>query len=253
MHPYLAHVGPIVISSYGVAAALAFLLTVTLARRATAGSLRGLVPLDDAALVDWAVWAVLGGLLGGRLLYVLMNWPAYADQPLEIIALWHGGLIWYGGFAGGVLGTLWFFRLRRCPSLRGLDQVVPFVAAGHAVGRIGCFLNGCCYGKPASSWIGVRMPGLPSPVVPTQLLESASLVALYVLLRRLQRPALLRRPGIIFGGYLAGYALIRWTIEWWRANQPVIWDGWTQAQAVSLVACALGIGLIVRALRRKPT
>ena len=243
MFPDLLRVGPLTIKSYGACMALAFLLVVWLARRAATGSLRGLVPMDGPALADWAVWALAGGILGGRLLYVITHWEIYAAHPLELLAIWEGGLIWYGGFAGGLLGTWLFLRRRGYGFLQGVDQVIPFGAFGHAIGRIGCFLNGCCYGKPTSSWCGVWMPNIEQRVIPTQLIESAGLVVLYVVLRRLQTPQRLRRPGSLFGAYLIGYSLLRWVIEWWRADQPMVWPGMTVQQLISLACFLVGIRL----------
>ena len=240
MYPYLVQLGPLTISTYGVVVAMAFLVAVGLARHVVRHAPLGLFPINEAALVDWAVWAVVGGLLGGRLLYVLLNWPVYAEAPLEIMALWHGGLVWYGGFLGGLLGTWLYLRRRGIGFLRGVDQVIPFIALGHAVGRIGCFANGCCAGT-------LR--------IPTQLLESAALVILYLALRRGQTPpkrgqtpSQLRRPGALFGWYLIGYALIRGVIECWRTNQPVIWYGVTLHQLISLVVLLAGIWLVIRSI-----
>jgi phosphatidylglycerol:prolipoprotein diacylglycerol transferase len=244
--PDLWQVGPFTVKSYGVCMALAFLLVVWLARRAASGSPRALVPMDGPALADWAVWALAGGILGGRLSYVAAHWELYAAHPLELFAIWEGGLIWYGGFAGGLLGTWLFLRRRRCGFLRGVDQVIPFVAFGHAIGRIGCFLNGCCYGTPSSSWCGVWMPGIEQRVIPTQLIESVGLAALYLLLRRLQTPQRLRRPGQLFGVYLIGYGLLRWIVELWRADQPVAWAGVTIQQVISLGLLLTGVSLLLR-------
>lgn len=244
MYPHLAQLGPVTISTYGVLVAMAFLLAVGLARRAARRLPRELAPMDEAVLVDWAVWTVIGGLLGGRLLYVLLNWPVYAASPLEILALWHGGLVWYGGFLGGLLATWLYLRRRGIGFLQGADQVLPFIALGHAVGRIGCFANGCCYGIPTSAWFGVRFPGFVARVIPTQLLESAALVGLYLALRALQTSKARRRPGVVLGWYLIGYALIRGLVECWRANQPLVWGSLTLHQVISLGLLLAGVGLL---------
>ena len=250
MHPILIHVGPLTITSYGAALSLAFLVVVGLARHDTLHRLRGHVPLTEAELADWAVWAVIGGIVGGRLLYVWLNWEMYALAPREIIAVWHGGLVWYGGFLGGVIGTLLYLHRRGHAFLRGADQVIPFIAIGHAIGRLGCFANGCCSGKPTSAWFGVVFPGETQAVVPTQLFEAAGLVLLFVLLRRVQTPSNLRRPGTVLGAYLIGYGLLRWTLECWRANQPIVWQGWTLSQVISGGLVFLGAVLLLRACLR---
>ena len=96
------------------------------------------------------------------------------------------------------------------------------------------------------NWFAVQFPGHPAPVVPTQLLESASLIALYLGLRNLQTPATLRHPGRLFGTYLIGYGAIRWILEFWRADQPLVWGGWTLHQVVSVALALVGLGLVLR-------
>ena len=246
MHPILLTLGPVTVYTYGVAMALAFLVTLWLAARATRGPLRGLVPMTEAALIDWGCWTMLGGLLGGRLLYVMENWAFYRSQPEEILAVWHGGLVWYGGLFGGLAAQAIFFARRRYECLAATDQIIPFAVLGHAIGRLGCFANGCCYGVPTTAWYGVRFPGHPIPLVPTQLMESAGLLGLFVILQRLQTPAVLRRPGRLFGSYLIGYAILRWVIERWRGDQAIIRWGMTLPQLMSVVLFIVGVTLWLR-------
>ena len=247
MCPILFHLGPLAVSSYGVSLAIAFLLVIGLTARATARDLNGRVPMSPEDLADWGTWVMGGGILGGRVLYVALNWDAYAQAPFEIVALWHGGLIWYGGFLGGVLANLIYCRRRGYSALRAFDQVLPFAVLGHAIGRIGCFLNGCCAGVPTRAWWGVWLPNQPEPLVPIQLFESLGLVLLYVVLRRVQRSRQLRRPGVVLGAYLIGYGLVRWLVEYGRANQPLLMSGLTLHQLLSAIAMAVGLMLIVRA------
>ncbi len=249
MHPILLHLGPITLYSYGAAMAAAFLIAVGLASHVTQRSLRGLVPLPPAALMDWGCWTMAGGVIGGRVVYVALNWEVYRAQPLEIIALWHGGLVWYGGFLGGWLAQGWYVLAHRYPFWSSTDQVIPFIALGHAIGRIGCFANGCCYGKPTAGWFGVQFPGQAERVVPIQLVESLLLVLLYLVLRSAQRPSVLRRPGTVFGLYLVGYGFIRWTMEWWRGDHAPAWNGWTLYQLMSVAVVVGGVLVIAWAFR----
>ena len=251
MHPYLIQIGRFSLSTYGVLLAVAFLLVVTLSRYAQRSGPPGRWPLNSDALADWAVWIMIGGIVGARGLYVGLNWDAYLAQPFEIVALWHGGLIWYGGFIGGVAASLIFFARRRVRSLAALDQVIPFVALGHAIGRIGCFENGCCGGKPTTAWCGVWFPGQTQAVIPTQLIEAAGLLFLYMALRSMQeRSAMSRRSGAVFGAYLIGYGLLRWMIEWWRDQQPIVWHGWTLPQVMSLGILLVGMILLANRMGR---
>jgi phosphatidylglycerol:prolipoprotein diacylglycerol transferase len=251
MHPTVCEVGPFTLSSYGLLMAVAFVTATWLSAR-VARELRDDVPMTDAMVMDWACWAVIGGILGGRLLYIAQHWRIYLDEPWEVIALWHGGLIWYGGFFGGLAASAIYWRRHRVPVLRGVDQVIPFVALGHAIGRIGCFLNGCCLGVPSDAWWAVQFPGMPEPVVAIQLIEAAGLTALFVALRLLQRPSVLRRPGRLFGWYLIGYAILRWGVEQWRDMQPVVWQGWTLHQVISALLLLIGVWLVTSRDPRVP-
>ncbi len=229
MHPILVQCGPLTISSYGVAMALAFLAAVGVASHVTARTLHGLVPLTPDQVPDVACWGLVGGLIGGRLLYVILNWDLYQASSWELIKLWHGGLIWYGGFAGGLLAAWQFLRVRHLSFIRTMDQVSPFfMGLGHAIGRIGCFFNGCCLGITR---------------IPIQLIESAGLLFLYIGLRALQRPAILRRPGLVFGAYLIGYGVLRWLVEYGRLGQPIVGAGLTLHQLISGVLVLIGLGL----------
>jgi len=246
MHPILLKVGPVTLYSYGVMLVVAFVaaawLAVRRARRMPAGS-RAVSPEQ---ILDLFSLTLLGGILGARMFYVMLHWDLFMRAPLEIVAIWHGGLVWYGGLAGGVLAVALYARAHRLGFLRVVDQCIPFLALGHAIGRVGCLLNGCCYGKPTDAWCGLVFPGATMAVVPTQLLEAAGLLLLYVILRLLQRPVLLQYPGRLFGGYLAGYAALRFGLEFARGDQAPWWMGLTLQQGLSIGMALAGVVLLCR-------
>ncbi len=246
MHPVLLKLGPLTLYSYGamlvLASAVAIGVAVHAARRAPSASIEA--PPEQIA--DCLCSALLGGIVGGRLFYILLNWELFTQAPWEIIALWHGGLVWYGGFLGGVAGAWLYLRAKRRAFLRALDQLIPFVALGHAIGRIGCFLNGCCYGKPTTSWCGVLFPGRHETVLPTQLFEAAGLCLLYLVLRWLQRPGRRTAPGGIVGAYLILYGLLRFLLEFARGDQTIWWAGLTVQQVLSLGVMVVGLMLVFR-------
>ena len=244
MHPILLKLGPVTLYSYGGTLACAFLLTTLLARRAARRLPDELVAITPVQLVDFTCVALLGGILGARAVFVALHWDDFARVPGEIPALWHGGLVWYGGFAGGLLGAWWHTRATRLQFLRVMDQFIPFVALGHAVGRIGCFLNGCCYGKPTQSWCGVVFPGHAEAALPTQLFEAVGLLLLYTGLRLAQRPSVLRCSGRVFGAYLIGYGLLRLGMEFLRGDQTTWWIGLTLQQLISVGAFLVGCALV---------
>ncbi|MBI4340853.1 MAG: prolipoprotein diacylglyceryl transferase [Candidatus Omnitrophica bacterium] len=246
MHPILFTIGPVTLYTYGAMMVAAFLLAIWLAGHAARRLPKELVAITDEQLVDLACYALLGGIIGGRLLYVALSWRQFLASPLEIFALWHGGLVWYGGLFGGLAAGWWYVRLKRLPWLRVADQCIPFVALGHAVGRLGCFFNGCCYGKPSTLWCAVQFPGHDHPVLPTQLFEAAGLCLLYLGLRRMQQPAVMRTPGRVLGAYLAGYGLLRFVLEYTRGDQSVVWGGLTLQQLFSIGILCGGLWIIFR-------
>lgn len=252
MYPILVKLGPVTLYSYGVMLAVAFLVSLGLARRAARRLPPALRAISAEQLADLITLSLLGGIVGGRLFYVMLSWKVFVESPAELLAIWHGGLVWYGGFLGGVLAAWLYVRAQRLRFLRVGDQVVPFLALGHAIGRIGCFLNGCCFGDPTNAWCGVVFPGASTPVLPTQLFEALGLFVLFLILRRLQEPAMLRRPGRLLGWYVAGYAGWRFLLEFIRGDQTPWWMGLTLQQLISLILLVVGLSLLGRPPRRTP-
>ncbi len=246
MHPILLKLGPIILYSYGAALVIAVASAIWLASHAARRLPPDLVAISPEQIVDFVCCSLVGGIVGARALYVILNWEFFSAAPLEIPALWHGGLVWYGGFMGGVLVGWLYVRAHGLTFLRVMDQIIPCLAFGHAIGRIGCFLNGCCYGKPTDAWCGVVFPGQPGPVLPTQLFEAAGLFLLYLLLRWLKRPVLLRRHGTVFGVYLMAYALLRFGLEFLRGDQVMWWAGLTLQQCISLGTFLVGLVMVLR-------
>lgn len=260
MHPILFEWGPLRLYTYGLCFAVGVLLGAWLAGRQVRREAD--CPLSAAALGDLILAAVIGGVVGGRLLYILLNWPEYAARPWEIIALWHGGLIFYGGFVGGVLAACWYAHRRLTQArawsfanfLRVLDLLMPSLAIAQSVGRLGCFFNGCCYGRPTTSAWGMMFPGAPAPLYPTQLLESLATLILFVVLRAIQawphRRAPLR-PGLLIALYLILYGTARFAIEFLRGDNPHWWLGLTLSQWLGLAAVPLGFWLLLWRHREK--
>jgi phosphatidylglycerol:prolipoprotein diacylglycerol transferase len=246
MAPILVQLGPVTLYSYGVMMAVAFGVATWLAVRAA----RRLPPesraLSPDMVVDATCAALFGGIVGGRLFYVALHAGEFRRAPLEVFAIWHGGLVWYGGFLGGLLGGWLYVRGQRVPFLLALDQLTPFVALGHALGRLGCFLNGCCYGASSDAWCAVQFPGLPGPVLPTQLFEAAGLLVIYGALSYRMRRAGPARPGRMFIIYALAYGVLRFMLEFFRGDQTVFLAGMTLQQVISLALIAAGLVLLRR-------
>ena len=230
MHPILFKLGPLNIYSYGVMVALGFAIaSACIYRRAPAYG------LDGNAVVDYTILVLVSGVAGARLFYVLMNIGYYVANPLEIVNLSRGGLVWYGGFIGALAASAWFVRLRKLDFWNVSDLVAPYLALAQALGRVGCFLNGCCYGAvaPAGASCVVAFPQEGALRYPTQVYSAILLLGIFVLLRLWQDRR--RFAGEIFLGYCMLYAGKRFAIEFFRGDNPRIFAGLTMSQAISIV------------------
>jgi phosphatidylglycerol:prolipoprotein diacylglycerol transferase len=225
---------------YGVCFALAFVAAVihwnALARRQKR-------PPGFGSEVGF--WLMLSGLVGARLAYILANLDVYLADPREILYIRHGGLVFYGGAIGAAFGLMVFARARRDSVPGLLDFAVSGLPLGHAIGRVGCFLNGCCYGTPTSLPWGVHVEGACRH--PTPLYETAANLAVYAALLRLGSRK--QRDGQVLAAYLVLYPVGRFLIEFLRGDQRLHWIGLNVAQETSLVLFALGIALWLK-LRR---
>ncbi len=220
--------GPVPIRSYG------FMLLV--------GMVAGLIfmahsgwryGIERTMLVDVALVCLVGGILGARLLYVALDWDQFAGSPRSIFRVWEGGLSFHGGLAGGVLAAYLLARWRRIRFSSLADAAAPAVALAYAISKLGCFLNGCCFGGHCDSFWGVRFapgseaaawslglpPGQPAttwgePLYPAQLLDCALALVVFFVLLRLRR--VLQRPGHLFIAFVGLYGIERFVVEFWR-------------------------------------
>lgn len=226
---------------YGIMAAAAFLAGVThlnlLARK------EGRPPGFGSEL---GFWLMLAGIAGARAAYVLANLQSYAAHPVSIVRVDEGGLIFYGGFVGAAFALWAIARVQKEPFLRLTDFTVTALPLSHAVGRVGCFLNGCCYGSP---WEGPwRVFAEGAWRHPTQLYEALFNLALYgALLAYYPRR---RVNGRVAAAYTMAYSAGRFALEFLRGDARLRWMGLSVAQEVSIALFILGTGVWM-ALGRK--
>jgi phosphatidylglycerol---prolipoprotein diacylglyceryl transferase len=236
MNPVLFSWGTVHFHSYGALVALGVIAALPLMMRL--GQREHFPKVQE--VYDWVSLALIAGFLGARLFYVLQHAGWYRQHPLKIIAFWEGGLIFYGGVIGAVAAFWGYARLKKIDVWRILDFLFPFVALVHAFGRVGCFLNGCCYGRLCRLPWAVQFPNLPHPVHPTQLYEMAYLFVLFGFLYHFY-------PKRSFAGqvtalYLFFYGAGRFVIEFWRADNPMwVFLTWNQWLSVALMGVAAAI------------
>ncbi len=217
MHPVLFRIGPLTIHTYGVLIAAAFLVGITLAARE--GKRKG---IDPERMMDLGLYILIAAIVGSRLFQVAVEYKYFSQHPLEIIKIWKGGLAFYGGFIGAVFTGVWYLRKHDMPVWKVADALAPSIALGQAIGRLGCFSAGCCYGLPTSLPWGVTftapgtlaIPGIP--LQPTQLYESFSTLLLFAVLWALRKK--MKIEGQLFWIYVMSYSVIRFTIEFFRGD-----------------------------------
>ncbi len=241
MHPVICKIGGLSIYSYGLAVALGFLTGLALA-----GIKARKEGIDSDIAFNFLFVVFVSGIVGARIFYVLGHFSDYSYNPIEIIMLQHGGMSWFGGLTFGSLAGFLYLKAKKQSIYRILDLVVPFVALAQSIGRIGCFLNGCCFGRP--SIFGIYFPVHEDILIPTQLYSSLGLLVIFILLRFLQdRP---HKQGQIFFAYLFLYSLKRFFIEFLRADNPRIIMGLTLFQVMSLALLFVSIYKLI-ALKKK--
>ena len=254
MYPKLLELGPINIYTYGVLLATAYLAGLWYATaRARA---RG---LNADRVMDLGIAIIISALVGAKLLLVVVEFDHFVQNPSEIWTILRSGGVFYGGLILSVVVAFWFIRRHRLPIWRTCDAFAPGIALGQAVGRLGCLMAGCCYGKPTELPWGITFTnplaaanvGTPLAVSlhPTQLYESAAALLILGLLLLAER----RSEGFAgrtFWTYLLIYPAARFLIEFYRGDpRGTVFDLLSTSQFVSLLLIPTSIIMLIR-LRR---
>jgi phosphatidylglycerol:prolipoprotein diacylglycerol transferase len=213
--------------------------------------------LNGDQVFDLAIWVLIGGLLGARLFFVIEYWRSF-ESILDIFKIWNGGIVLYGSIIGGTITLMIYRRLRPFPLRPMLDAIAPALALGIAFGRIGCFLNGCCYGDLCQLPWAVTFPAKTAPWInhfdhqlitataerslaihPTQIYSSIDGFLILALLSAYY--PLRRRDGEVVGLFLIAYPITRFLIEQLRNDETGFVGGLTISQALSAVFFVVGL------------
>jgi phosphatidylglycerol:prolipoprotein diacylglycerol transferase len=267
VHPIAFHLGSFAIHSYGVMMALAFLFglwTATLRARR--------VNIPGEKIADLTLWLMIGAIAGARFVYVTTYWKEeFANQPLtEIFAIWHGGLVYYGGLIGATLAGFAYLHWKKLPLWQTADVMAPSIALGSVFGRIGCLLNGCCYGQVCGAPWAIQFPNGSSawsqqfkaglvgmndsslPVHPTEIYDALLNLLLYTGLAWLFRHK--KFDGQVFATYLICYAVTRSIVECFRGDYTNLHYhlGLTPAQWISVPIFIAGLTLAMFLSKNNP-
>lgn len=227
MHPILFHIGNFELASYGLMTALGYGAAAWyLVPRLKKSGIKG---LDTDTFWNLLFIIFLGAIIGGKLLFIIVSWPqlgpTLATKLSYVVHNIRYGFVFFGGLIVSVTAAVWYIRRKQLPLLKTADFLIVAVPLGHALGRIGCFLAGCCYGKPTTLPWAVRFTDphalvapelLGIPLHPTQLYEAALNFALFLLLHYAAKKP--HKEGKILVEYVWCYALMRFFIEFLRAD-----------------------------------
>jgi phosphatidylglycerol:prolipoprotein diacylglycerol transferase len=230
MHPRLLTIpefvlgrtwGPFTLHTYGVLLAIAFLAGLWVASRQARKA-----GMDAARITDMAVWVLIAGLVGAKLLLVAVDWRYFTGNPGQLLSIFQSGGVFYGGLIGGIVVAWWYIRRHQLPGWQTADVLAPGVVIGQAIGRLGCFCAGCCWGAPTTvPWAvtftdvyAARAVGTPldNPIHPSQLYESlAAFLILFFLLWLAPRK---KFHGQVILAYVALYSTARFILEFFRGD-----------------------------------
>jgi phosphatidylglycerol---prolipoprotein diacylglyceryl transferase len=255
MHPILFEIGNWPVYSYGVLLALAYLAGLQLA--VVRARHRG---IDSTKVMDLGIYLIIAALVGAKLMLIAVDFDYFRNNPGEIFSLVRAGGVFYGGLIAAFLAAVWLIRRYKLPLWTTADLMAPGIALGHVVGRFGCLMAGCCYGRPTTvPWaitftnpvasVNVGTP-LDVPLHPTQMYDAgAELIILIVLLvtERRGRPF----AGRTFWLYMILYAVSRYIIEFYRGDERGMIFGISTSQFISLVILPVGLYMLWR-LRGRP-
>ena len=252
MDPVFLSIGKFSLRWYGVMAAAGFLAALIIMQLN-----RRYAKLSADQTANIVIAAMLSGVIGSRIFYVIQNWNYYRNHIGQIIRIDQGGLVFYGGFILAALVLIFYVKkICRADAVRVLDITAPALAAAHALGRVGCFFNGCCYGKPAELFWAVTYPVNTPPyqhyagaaLHPVQLYEAAENLLCAVLYFYLVRKA---PRGVAVSSYFIIYGVLRFVNEFARGDHKLIWNLFTPAQLIGIVLITAGTIMLTVFLRRR--
>lgn len=233
MYPILLQFGQFELRSYGVIVILSFLAALWLSKKEAAR-----IGLDPALVDNFALYALLGGILGARIYFIAFSDPVYyLKNPWEILAVWRGGLGVIGSLIGGFLVAAWYCRKNRIPLLKFADTLAPAAALGQTLGQFACLANGDSVGKQtdlpwAITYTDPRsMAPLNVPLHPIELYEMGAYFLVFVLVWKTRKR--FKVEGYSLLTYLAAYGVARFAVEFFRGHPAVFAGGIPAAQVFS--------------------
>jgi len=248
VHPVLIRIGPVTLHTYGLLVAAGSLAGLLLAVRRAAHE-----GIPSERIMDIGFFVLLAAVIGSRLFFVAVSPGHYLTHPLDALRIWEGGLVFYGGLILAVPTALWCVKRYRLDTWKIADIFAPSIALGHAIGRLGCFAAGCCYGKEARDLPWAVIFSNPEclaktgvPLHPVQLYESLGEFIIFLILVTLRRyPSF---GGRLFWTYILLYSLLRFSLEFYRGDEVrgFLLSSLSVSQGVSIAAAVAALASLKR-------
>lgn len=238
MRPVLFSIFGLPIYSYGFLLAVAFLVAII-----GLGKSGKRYAITYENIIDFATWILIGAIIGARLAYVITEYRYFLNSPLwEVLKVSSGGLAFHGGLIGGFLAGYGYTRYKKISTWKLADLAAPYIALGYSIVRIGCFLNGCCYGKVTNVAWALRCEANDTALRhPTQLYSVLGSFILFLILRRLRNHK--QFDGFLFLLYVGLYSVMRFIVEIFRES-PMVEPWLSLAQLVCIILGVLAFGLM---------
>ena len=252
MHPTLIHIGGLHIRTYGFFVALGFLAGIFIAKHEAKR-----MGEDPEKIMDLAFYILISSIIGARIFYITVNLKFFMENPLEIFKIWHGGLVFYGGFIFALIVSIIYIKQKKMKITKTMDILAPSLAAGQFFGRLGCFSAGCCYGKSCDlPWAVVfTSPESLAPtgvyIHPTQLYHAAGNLCIFSFLWFFRNKK--KFDGHIFWLYVLLYGATRFIIEFFRGDfrGETFFGLLSSAQVIGCCSALTALVMIIILSKRK--
>ncbi len=234
-------IGPITIHGYGACMGIGLICALILAIKR--GKKKN---LNEDIFYGILFWAAIIGWIGAKIMYIIVEWDSFIKDPISFIS--SSGFVVYGGITAGFITAILYCKIKKVDVLTYIDMAIPSVALAQGIGRIGCFLAGCCYGRVTDSWIGIAFKHsdfAPNGVklIPTQLISAgADFINCIVLILIAGKT---KKKGLVFSLYLVFYSIGRFLIEFLRNDDRGRVGVLSTSQFYGILFGAVGITLVI--------
>ena len=250
MFPILFKIGPITLHTYGFLIAIGF--TVGIALAVYFGKKEN---ISKEKILDIGFYSLVSAIVGSRLFYVLIEYKYFSRNPIEIFKIWEGGLVFYGGVIVTIPVLLFYFKRHNMQTWKTLDLFAPSFSISHAIGRLGCFSAGCCYGKPVELPWSVTFTDPNSLAItgislhPTQLYEFTAEIIIFTFLMLFRKHKSFDGQLILI--YMLFYSISRFIVEFFRGDpRGFIYNGFSIAQGISVLLFGVAVFLLIYRKRK---